>query len=129
MKTNKQKLIKKLDTLASQIVRERDGQCLICGCKENLQAHHFIITKGRSTKHRWNLKNLITLCYACHIFKVHSTACLQIMDVVRKSAIENKICTESDINEIETDISVAKFSISDLQEKVEELEKIKKEIL
>lgn len=48
------------------------------------------------------------------------------MDVVRKSAIENKICTESDINEIETDISVAKLSISDLQEKVEELEKNKR---
>jgi cell division protein FtsL len=32
----------------------------------------------------------------------------------------------NEINEIESDISVAKFSISDLQEKVEELEKIKR---
>ena len=92
------------DDLASEIVRKRDGRCMMCGKRENLQAHHFIITKGASTKHRWDLRNLITLCYSCHIHKVHSTASLKWISILKKSAILNKICTEQDIEEICHDI-------------------------
>ena len=92
------------DDLASEIVRKRDGRCMMCGKRENLQAHHFIITKGASTKHRWDLRNLITLCYSCHIHKVHSTASLKWISILKKSAILNKVCTEQDIEEICHDI-------------------------
>lgn len=82
---NRKSLFKKLDDLSGEVVKQRDGQCLICGKSYNLDKHHFIITKGASTKHRWNLKNLITLCRECHT-KVH--AVLSLKEVVRKSAIE-----------------------------------------
>lgn len=97
-------LKRQADDLASEIVRKRDGRCMMCGKRENLQAHHFIITKGASTKHRWDLRNLITLCYSCHIHKVHSTASLKWISILKKSAILNKICTEQDIEEICHDI-------------------------
>lgn len=97
-------LKRQADDLASEIVRKRDGRCMMCGKRENLQAHHFIITKGASTKHRWDLRNLITLCYSCHIHKVHSTASLKWIGILKKSAILNKICTEQDIEEICHDI-------------------------
>ena len=98
------------DDLASEIVRKRDGRCMMCGKRENLQAHHFIITKGASTKHRWDLRNLITLCYSCHIHKVHTTASLKWIGMLKKSAILNKVCTEADIEEISNDIGVMRLS-------------------
>jgi predicted restriction endonuclease len=98
------------DNLASEVVRKRDGRCLLCGKTGNLQAHHFIITKGASTKHRWDLRNLISLCYPCHIHKVHSTASLKWVLMLKKSAILNGICTEQDIEEISGDIEPMKLS-------------------
>lgn len=97
-------LKKEADRLASEVVRLRDGRCLMCGATEGLQAHHFIITKGASTKHRWDTRNLISLCYPCHIHKVHSTASLKWVGLLKKSAILNKIVTEEEIEEICHDI-------------------------
>jgi hypothetical protein len=82
----------------------------MCGATENLQAHHFIVTKGASTKHRWNLKNLVSLCYCCHIHKVHSTASLKWVGLLKKSALLNGICTEQDIEEISNDIEPMKIN-------------------
>lgn len=103
-------LRKEADKLASEVVRKRDGRCLMCGTTENLQAHHFIVTKGASTKHRWDLRNLISLCYPCHIHKVHSTASLKWVGLLKKSAIINGICTEQDIEEISNDIEPMRLS-------------------
>ena len=103
-------LRKEADKLASEVVRKRDGRCLMCGTTENLQVHHFIVTKGASTKHRWNLHNLISLCYPCHIHKVHSTASLKWVGLLKKSAILNGICTEQDIEEISNDIEPMRLS-------------------
>ena len=113
-------LFKKLDNLVSEIVKQRDGQCLICGNSYGLDAHHFIMTKGASTKHRWNLKNLITLCRECHR-QAHDIVSFK--NAVKRSAVENNICTEKELNEIQSDLSVAKFSISDLQEMIAGLRK------
>jgi predicted restriction endonuclease len=105
-----QALRKEADRLASEVVRLRDKRCLMCGATENLQAHHFIVTKGASTKHRWNLKNLVSLCYCCHIHKVHSTASLKWVGLLKKSALLNGICTEQDIEEISNDIEPMKIN-------------------
>jgi 5-methylcytosine-specific restriction endonuclease McrA len=64
-KTRKIKL-SKYDKIWSQFVRERDGQCQVCGKRDYLAAHHI---KGRSCKStRLLLDNGISLCPSCHTF-------------------------------------------------------------
>ena len=121
-------LVKEADKLASEVVRLRDKRCLMCGATEGLQAHHFIVTKGASTKHRWDLRNLISLCYPCHIHKVHSTASLKWLGILKKSAIINGICTEQDIEEISGDIEPMKINKGVLEGIIAGL-KVKKEQL
>ena len=121
-------LRKEADKLASEVVRLRDKRCLMCGATENLQAHHFIVTKGSSTKHRWNLHNLLTLCYSCHIHKVHSTASLKWIGLLKKSAILNQVCTEEDIEEISGDIEPIRLNKGVLENIITAL-KAKKESL
>ena len=121
-------LRKEADKLASEVVRLRDKRCLMCGATEGLQAHHFIVTKGASTKHRWDLRNLISLCYPCHIHKVHSTASLKWVGLLKKSAILNGICTEQDIEEISGDIEPMRLNKGLLENIITAL-KVKKEQL
>lgn len=76
-KFNKRSFKKKLDRLWSEKVRKRDGKCLVCGKTPEyavLQAHHAIVTKGRSQNTRWDVRNGVTMCYACHICKLHGSS-------------------------------------------------------
>ena len=129
----KTKSIKQLrteaDRLASEVVRLRDRRCLMCGATENLQVHHFIVTKGCSTKHRWDLHNLLTLCYSCHIHKVHSTASLKWVGLLKKSAILNGICTEQDIEEISGDIEPMRLNKGLLENIITALKAKKEQLL
>lgn len=122
-------LRKEADKLASEVVRLRDKRCLMCGATENLQAHHFIVTKGSSTKHRWNLHNLLTLCYSCHIHKVHSTASLKWIGLLKKSAILNQVCTEEDIEEISGDIEPMRLNKGLLENIITALKAKKEQLL
>ena len=122
-------LRKEADKLASEVVRLRDKRCLMCGATENLQAHHFIVTKGSSTKHRWNLHNLLTLCYSCHIHKVHSTASLKWIGLLKKSAILNQVCTEEDIEEISGDIEPIRLNKGVLENIITALKAKKEQLL
>lgn len=129
VKTKSVKQLRKIaDDLASQVVRLRDKRCLMCGATEGLQAHHFIVTKGASTKHRWDLRNLISLCYPCHIHKVHSTASLKWIGILKKAAIINGICTEQDIEEISGDIEPMKINKGVLEGIIAGLKAIKEKI-
>lgn len=50
-------------------IKDRDNnRCFLCPCRQNLQVHHI---KKRKGGHAYLL--LITLCYNCHIHKVHRT--------------------------------------------------------
>ncbi len=73
-KFNKKTFKKKLDALWGLVIRTRDKQCLVCGNRNNLHAHHCIVTKKRSNATRWNLDNGVALCYACHIGRLHGSA-------------------------------------------------------
>lgn len=129
-KTKSIKQLRKIaDDLASQVVRLRDRRCMICGETENLQTHHFIVTKGASTKHRWDLRNLISLCYPCHIHKVHSTASLKWLGILKKSAILNQICTEQDIEEISGDIEIMRLNKGLLENIITALKAKKEQII
>jgi len=58
--------LSKTDKIWSKMVRERDGECLHCGAKENLNAHHLF---GRSkSATRYELTNGFTLCVLHHTF-------------------------------------------------------------
>jgi len=60
--------IKKLDALIREICFLRDhGRCQWnCGKTEKLAPHH-IKPKGRYTRMRWEIDNVLTLCYQHHL--------------------------------------------------------------
>jgi len=69
-KANSTSVLKKeCDELHSLIIRLRDGKCMRCGTKNNLQRAH-LINIGHMA-HRWDENSSITLCYACHILWGH----------------------------------------------------------
>ena len=56
-------------------VKQRDGwKCLLCGCEENLTAHHWYCSDHHAHAARYCVDNGATLCYACHIRGVHTRA-------------------------------------------------------
>lgn len=61
-------LIKRLDTLTSQIVRLRDGCCVQCGSVENLTAGHVLSRRSHSV--RWDVSenggNVWCQCWPCN---------------------------------------------------------------
>lgn len=69
-KNKRQSLIKKLDTLISRKVRERDNwTCVRCLKKytpptKALHCSHYYSRRKLGT--RWDMRNLDALCYGCH---------------------------------------------------------------
>lgn len=56
-------------------VKERDGWgCMLCGSTDNVTAHHWFVANHFANQARYMVDNGITLCYACHIRKVHTRA-------------------------------------------------------
>jgi 5-methylcytosine-specific restriction endonuclease McrA len=65
----KSKLKKKADILFSSHIRKRDGHCLICKSKDNLNCAH--ILSRRHTLLRWDKNNAVCLCWSCHWRLMH----------------------------------------------------------
>jgi hypothetical protein len=97
------KLKKELDVIWSAKVRERDGKCVLCGKTKSLQAHHYIRTKARSLKYRWDIRNGVTLCYGCHMYGVHKTASFEAVSGLVEYAIAHGVLTATEIGEIARD--------------------------
>lgn len=98
--SNMKRLIKKADSLWSQCVRARDGECVLCHNKTSLQAHHWIVTRNQSNKYKYDLRNGVTLCYGCHIHGVHSNPSVYLLDRLKDVCLARGIATKEDINEI-----------------------------
>lgn len=129
-KTNRKKTYEKLDKLASEIVRSR-GRCVLCNKQfepKKLNAHHWIVTRAHSLKYRWDLRNLVPLCYTCHIHKIHSTASLKYLDNLKRNAVAYGITTVEEIAKISSDNELADYSMEDLNNIYEELKKLKEKI-
>jgi 5-methylcytosine-specific restriction endonuclease McrA len=78
---NNSQLIKELDALLSHKVRdEAGGICFMCGGIAT-QVHHYW-TKKAHGKVRFDERNLLPMCWNCHINKVHRS--LEIEDLRRK---------------------------------------------
>ena len=76
--TRIKRIKKELSALWSNAVRDRDGRrCLMCGKAENkaeglvLNAHHWRHRKGHSLALAFDVRNGATLCYGCHIGRLH----------------------------------------------------------
>ena len=75
MKLSRKKLVKKLDKVFSEYIRQRYAvgniaTCVTCGKKDNwkkLQAGHFISRKHYST--RWDTTNVQVQCSGCNVFR------------------------------------------------------------
>lgn len=81
------RLFKSLKTEAHRLwslaVRARDGKCVLCQNRETLQAHHWIVHARGSLQVRFIPENGVTLCYTCHIYKVHGRGDADLMDRIR----------------------------------------------
>ena len=64
-KSERKKLIKRLDTQVSLLVRQRDGKCFTCGTTINLQCGHLFSRASYST--RWDLVNCNAQCASCNL--------------------------------------------------------------
>ncbi len=49
----------------TRLVKERDGECVHCHSKENLEAHH-LLRKSKFPQFATELWNGLTLCSPCH---------------------------------------------------------------
>jgi len=69
-KKSRKALVDKLDSILSHITRNNaNGICEVCG-KAGSQVHHFFSKKVHSAV-RWDEDNLISICFFCHIIKIH----------------------------------------------------------
>ena len=98
--SNLKRLIKKADALWSLCVRSRDKECVLCGSKSSLQAHHWILTRNQSNKYKYDLRNGVSLCYGCHIHGVHRNPSVYLLDRLKTVCVARGIATPEDINEI-----------------------------
>lgn len=66
-------IIEGMDRICSIKTKERArGTCEVCG-NAGTQTHHYFSKKVHGSV-RWDMRNLIYLCYACHIIKIHMNA-------------------------------------------------------
>jgi len=81
-KTDRKRLIDRLDALWSRSVKERDFyRCQYC-FRSGSQAHHIVGRRNHST--RWIMANGITLCPECHAW-VHANPEEFKVDMMRKN--------------------------------------------
>lgn len=109
------KLKKKCDELWSKAVRTRDGACILCGNTNGLAAHHWIHSRAQGNRHRWNILNGVTLCYACHIHKVHKHASAEIIDELKEMAFDRGILTPAEYDAIKFDHVITKMGVDDMK--------------
>lgn len=125
-KLNRKKILKELDKYWSLLVRNRDRKCMLCGGFieqiDKLQAHHWILSRAKSLKYRYDVRNGISLCYGCHIHQVHTNPTVDIINRLMASAVQNRIVSQDEISEISsTGREVSKISTVELFELLEKL--------
>ena len=133
MKNERQKLLKDLDEVFSKYIRTRDNKCILCGGHvgeiNKLQNHHWIVRRSRSLRYRFDERNCVSLCYACHILKVHNSPTVAQIDELKERCLNEGIATQQDIEEIMSHSSeISKMGIGDIKNKIEYYKQKLKEI-
>lgn len=68
---SRRKLTSECDVLVRKLVLARDGyKCCKCGGTNVLQAAH-ILPKGHYPRMRFELLNVLSLCFRCHMYWAH----------------------------------------------------------
>lgn len=121
---DRKKLLKTLDELCSKYVRTRDNKCILCGGHvgeiNKLQSHHWVVSRARSTKYRFDERNLVSLCYGCHILKIHHNPTLALLEQLKSRALMKGIVTIDDIEEIKRGSNIPyKLTISEIEDKID----------
>lgn len=107
--TRIRRLAKKCNDVVSLLVRVRDGSCVLCpdgvgqADYKKLNAHHWIISRARSVKHRFNPINLVSLCWAHHLHGVHKEASYAYLLKLKEAVLARGIATEEEIDRIARD--------------------------
>ena len=71
-------------------VKQRDGwACVLCGAKDYLNAHHWYASDHSGHMSRYCIDNGVTLCYACHLRKVHIRADYRTINELFTHMLEN----------------------------------------
>jgi len=102
---------KALSALWSWCVRMRDGyKCLMCGKTKGLSAHHWLFAKGHCQPLAYNVDNGATLCYACHIRKLHKNGdgdfILRLYEIMKKIVGEDSIARMREIAKERPELSL-----------------------
>lgn len=72
----------------SLTVKARDGfKCVLCGGVELLTAHHWYFTKQEGRAARFCYDNGATMCYTCHIRKLHQNPGYHIVNAVYMAVV------------------------------------------
>ena len=79
------RLLKKCNEAWSRAVRYRDGRCLVCGVTDILQDHHWLVSRARSRRYRFDLRNGVTLCYGHHLRGIHTEASLAFLMLIMRN--------------------------------------------
>jgi hypothetical protein len=126
--SERKKLTDELDKLCSLYVRNRDRKCILCGGHveeiKSLQSHHWIVSRARSLKYRFDPRNCVSLCYACHILKIHNNPTISLLEDLKTRALIEGVVTEEDIQEIkENSRFTYKMSIDELRTRIMEMKR------
>lgn len=63
-KPSRKTLVRKLDKIVGDIVKLRDGKCIVCNTTKNLTSGHLFSRVAYST--RWDLDNCYAQCLSCN---------------------------------------------------------------
>lgn len=124
--TDRAKILKELDKYWSLYVRRRDNRCILCGKYENqpekLQAHHWIISRGKSLKYRFDVRNGVSLCYGCHIHQVHTNPTVALIQHLRWVCESVGIATPEEVEQISEERNlINKIGIGELRDMLDKL--------
>ena len=72
MKSDRKKLVARLDKIFSLYIRKRDKACVICNTRENLTNGHLFSRIAYST--RWDEKNCHCNCSGCNFRHEHDAS-------------------------------------------------------
>jgi hypothetical protein len=112
-KTKRQRLINKIDKLVRErLLNERGEFCEYCGSQKRIQAAH-IFPKGKYPHLRFDLDNILLLCYHHHFFWAHSSPVDFTNWVIKRLGNRkfNKLVRKK--NEI---VKVGKFNLEEIYE-------------